>query len=164
MSDEGFALREFAPSDLPAIEALWVAAWSAVGLAIDFEARRPWLRDHLTSLARSGVAIVVGLDPGSGAVAGFVTIDPRAGHLDQLCVAPDARGGGVARALLNEAKRRAPGAIELDVNADNPRARQFYQREGFEIIARGSSALSGLPTLRLKWTSLGRDRKSGDNA
>jgi putative acetyltransferase len=148
---DGYLLRGFEPADLPAIEALWVAAWAATGFPIDFSARLPWLRAHLTQLAAEGVEIIVGLDA-EARPAGFVTIDPRTGHLDQLCVAPSAQGGGLARALLNEAKRRAPGRIQLDVNEDNFRACRFYEREGFEVAGVGRSEMSGLPVRRLIWS------------
>ena len=52
------------------------------------------------------MAIVVGLDE-AFRPAGFVTIDPATGSLDQLCVAPAERGSGLAAALVDEAKRRA---------------------------------------------------------
>ena len=113
-----------------------------------------WLDGHLRALCAEGVAIVVGLDAGAQA-AGFVTIDPRTGYLDQLCVAPAERGSGLALALLDEAKRRAPGYVELEVNEANARALRFYRREGFAAVARGLSALSGLPTLRMRWPASG---------
>ena len=90
--------------------------------------------------------------------AGFVTIDPKTGALDQLCVAPAERGSGLAAALLDEAKRRSPGVVELEVNEANARARRFYEREGFAIVGRGVSPLSGLPTLKMRWT---RERIAG---
>ncbi len=144
------ALRDYVEADLPALVDLWVAAWRETGFAIDFDARRTWLDGHLRALFAGGVAIVVGLDAGTRA-AGFVTVDPKTGYLDQLCVAPAERGSGLARALLDEAKRRAPGFVELDANEANARALRFYRREGFETVAHGSSALSGLPTIRLRW-------------
>ena len=131
---------------------LWVAAWTETGLAIDFDARRPWLENHLSALRANGAAIVVGLDA-SGRPAGFVAVDPRTGYLDQLCVAPAERGSGLAAALLGEAKRRSAGVVELDVNEPNPRACRFYEREGFAIVGQGVSAASGLPTLRMRWTA-----------
>ena len=143
-------LRDYAEGDLPALIDLWVAAWRETGFAIDFEARREWLADHLRTLSGCGAAIVVGLDA-EGAPAGFVTIDAKTGTLDQLCVAPSERGSGLARALLEEAKRRSPGAVELEVNEANARALRFYEREGFDPVSRGSSALSGLPTLKMRW-------------
>jgi putative acetyltransferase len=145
-------LREFDEADVAALIDLWVAAWSETGFAIDFGARRPWLENRLGELRAEGAAIVVGLD-GGGRPAGFVSIDPKCGYLDQLCVSPAERGSGLARALLDEAKRRSPGTIELDVNEANPRARRFYAREGFAVVGRGVSAVSGLPTVKMLWTA-----------
>ena len=129
---------------------MWAAAWRTTGVEIDFDARRGWLADHLSSLARQGVAILVGLMQ-SNAPAGFVTIDPRNGDLDQLCVAPRAHGRGLAKVLLEEAKRHAPGVVELTVNDANPRARRFYEREGFAVVGAGVSALSGLAVTYMRW-------------
>lgn len=137
--------------DGPALADLWVAAWRESGFAIDFEARRPWLLERLAEHRAAGGAIVVGLDA-DGRPAGFVAIDPASGYLDQLAVAPAEKGSGLAAALLAEARRLAPGGIELDVNEANARARAFYAREGFVIVDRGVSPRSGLPTLRLRWT------------
>jgi putative acetyltransferase len=148
------ALRGFDERDLPALADLWVAAWRDTGLAIDFEARRAWLIDRLDAHRAADGAVVVGLDA-AGRPAGFVTIDPASGYLDQLCVVPSEKGSGLATALLNEAKRRSPGAIELEVNEANERARLFYAREGFVVVAKGSSTQSGMPALRLRWTDRG---------
>jgi putative acetyltransferase len=144
------ALRAFAEADLPALVDLWVAAWSKTGLPIDFESRRAWLKDHLRALDAAGVMIVVGLDANE-MPAGFAAIDPRGGALDQLCVAPTERGSGLASSLLDEAKRRSPGVVELDVNEANARARRFYEREGFSVVGRGVNPRSGLPTLKMLW-------------
>jgi putative acetyltransferase len=143
-------LRDFAEADLAALVELWVAAWSEAGLGVDFHSRRTWLIGHLRALSAGGAEIVVGLDPGGGP-AGFAVIDAKSGYLDQFCVAPGERGSGLAAALLDEAKRRSPGAIELDVNEMNARARRFYEREGFSVIGRGFNPRSGLPTLRMRW-------------
>jgi putative acetyltransferase len=143
-------LRAFAEADLAALIDVWAAAWSATGLPIDFEARRAWIDDRLRALRAGGAEIAVGLDA-SDKPAGFVTIDPNSGYLDQLCVAPAERGSGLATALLNEAKRRSPGVVELDVNEANARAWRFYEREGFSIVGRGVSPHSGLPTFRMRW-------------
>ncbi|RBP17211.1 putative acetyltransferase [Roseiarcus fermentans] len=144
-------LRPIEDGDGPALADLWVAAWRDSGFAIDFEARRAWLVERLAAHRTAGGAIVVGLDA-RGRPAGFAAIDPATGYLDQLCVAPAEKGAGLAAALVAEAKRLAVGAVELDVNEANERARRFYAREGFVVVGRGSSAQSGLPTLRLRWT------------
>ncbi|HEX9168410.1 MAG TPA: GNAT family N-acetyltransferase [Roseiarcus sp.] len=143
-------LRDFAEADLPALIDLWAAAWTATGIPIDFDARRPWLDERLRALEAGGVEIVVALGVG-GKPVGFVTIDPRSGALDLLCVAPAERGSGLASALIDEAKRRSPGVVDLEVNEANPRARRFYQREGFTLIGRGMSPHSRLPTLNMRW-------------
>ena len=154
MSAPGRALRDFAEGDLPALIELWVAAWKATGVAIDFDARRGWIENCLAALHTGGAEIVVGLDA-QGKPAGFVTIDSRSGVLDQLCVAPDERGSGLAVALMAEAKRRSPQAIELKVNEVNPRAKRFYEREGFKDVGRGVSSLSGWPTITMRWQANG---------
>jgi len=145
-------LRAFVEADREALGDLWVAAWSETGFSIDFEARRAWLDRHLDALRADGVVVLVALDA-DGRPAGFVTIDPNSGYLDQLCVAPRELGSGLAQALLIEAKRRSPSVVELDVNEANGRALRFYEREGFRAITRGLSAQSGLPTLRMRWTA-----------
>jgi putative acetyltransferase len=143
-------LRDFASSDLPALIDLWTAAWTATGIPIDFDARRTWIRERLGELRADGVEVIVGLD-GNGKPAGFVTIDPRSGALDQLCVAPAEFGSGLAVALVGEAKRRSAGVVELEVNDANPRAKRFYEREGFWAVGQVLNPLSGLTTLKMRW-------------
>jgi putative acetyltransferase len=154
VSGSNRALRDFAEADLPALVDLWVEAWSETGLSVDFDARRAWLIGHLRDLRAGGAEIVVGLDAG-GRPAGFAAIDAKSGYLDQLCVRPSERGSGLASALIDEAKRRSPSAIELDVNEMNPRARRFYEREGFSTVGRGFNLQSGLPTLKMRWGATG---------
>ncbi len=57
-------------------------------------------------------------------------------HVGELYVVPDARGGGVADALLDRAvewgTERDCERVDLSVNAANDRARSLYDRRGFE--------------------------------
>ncbi len=57
--------------------------------------------------------------------------------LSYLCVAPAARGTGLAEALLRHHLRAAPAinAVELDVFAHNAGAARLYDRLGFRDIA-----------------------------
>jgi putative acetyltransferase len=142
-------MRAYRPQDFAAIADFWVEAWVATGIAEDFAARRPWLQAHLDRLMAGGATILVACDERDAPV-GFATID-AAGSLDQLCVAPAAQGRGVARALLEAAKARAPGRVELHVNAENPRARALYESAGFVVAGEAVSCLSGRPTLRMEW-------------
>jgi putative acetyltransferase len=147
-------LRDLVETDLSALIDLWAAAWTETDIPIDFGARRAWIGERLSALRAAGAEAVVGFEV-SGKPAGFVTIDARSGALDQLCVAPAERGLGLAAALMDEAKRRSPGLIDLEVNEANPRARRFYEREGFSVVGRGVSPHSGLPTLKMRWRAGG---------
>lgn len=57
-------------------------------------------------------------------------------RVGELYVAPEARGEGVADALLDRAadwgEEQECERIGLSVNAENDRARSFYERQGFE--------------------------------
>jgi putative acetyltransferase len=128
---------------------LWVASWQEAMAGIDFSARHQWFLDHLQTLDANGFVTVCALD-GSDSIVGFVSVDPATAYLDQLAVAPAAKGTGVASLLLAEARRISPQGIVLEVNADNRRALAFYKREGFERISEGSNPLSGLKTFRLR--------------
>ena len=149
MTRGGRRLRAVRPEDFDSIGAFWARAWAPVYPEIDFCARLPWLKRHLVALVARGVDVVVALDERDAPCA-LVTIDPKDGHLDQLCVAPSEKGHGLAGILLNEAKRRAPGEIILDVNDRNVRAMAFYAREGFVRIGAGISA-AGHPTTKMRW-------------
>jgi putative acetyltransferase len=145
-----FTLHDFVPAHLPELTDLWLASWKAAMPAIDFEERRGWFVDHLIELQRAGVQVVCAFDT-TGTMAGFVTIDRTSGHLDQLAVAPAHWGGAAAELLLGEAKRRAPGAIELEVNQDNSRAVRFYEKSGFARVAAGVNPRSNLKIWRYRW-------------
>ncbi len=116
---------------------------------IDFSDRLQWFLDHLRTLEATGFITVCAID-GSNSIIGFVSIDPATAYLDQLAVAPVAKGTGVARLLLDEARRISPQGIVLEVNADNQRALTFYKREGFVQFAEGVNPNSGLRTFRLR--------------
>jgi putative acetyltransferase len=141
-------LRARSDADLASLADVWVASWLEAMPEIDFLARRPWFLDRLLELEAAGAVTICAFD-GSNRLLGFVTLDPAAAYLDQLAVAPEAKGRGTAHLLLNEARRRSPGGLTLEVNQDNPRALRFYEREGFEKIAEGTNPRSGLKTWRL---------------
>jgi putative acetyltransferase len=87
----------------------------------------------------------------SGGLAGFILIDARAGLLDQICVGKNWKGKGVATVLMAEAKRLAPCALHLDVNAMNHRAIAFYRCQGFTKTGEGVNPRSGLPIFHYRW-------------
>jgi len=114
----------------------------------------PWTREQfMTDLERGGVSqchVAVTGDSeneidqdGSsqkGQVVGFVMawliVDEL--HITNLAVAPEARRGGIAAALLKQSIREATelGAVwcQLDVRASNEPARELYTRFGFKPL------------------------------
>ena len=86
-----------------------------------------------------------------GTVVAFVTVEPRTLYLDQLVVAPEHWGSGLAAVLLAEAKRLSPRGLDLDVNIDNARAIRFYEKLGFTITGAGANPISGKPVHRMSW-------------
>jgi putative acetyltransferase len=146
----GLRLRVRADADCASLAGLWAASWREAMPDIDFAARRPWFLDHLRELEADGAITICAFD-GLDRLLGFVTFDPAKAYLDQLAVAPEAKGTGAAKLLLNEARRLSPNGLVLDVNQDNARALAFYAREGFAKIADGVNPRSGLKTQRLRW-------------
>ncbi|PPQ36500.1 Acetyltransferase, GNAT family [Rhodoblastus acidophilus] len=144
------ALRPYRASDWPEVLALWIEAWTRARADIDFSARAPWLAELFAKSLAEGARIVVAED--ESGLAGFVLFDPARKWLEQIAVHPRAQGAGAARELIGHAKAACPAGLALSVNADNCRALAFYAREGFAKEAEGVNPLSGLPTLRLRWT------------
>ena len=66
-------------------------------------------------------------------------------------VAPEAWGSGLARALLDEAKRLSPAGIDLLVNKDNARAIRFYEKHGFAYAGDDKNPVSGIAVNRMSW-------------
>lgn len=142
-----FHLRLAQEQDYAGLTTLWVETWRETFPEIDFCARQAWLLKHFDTMAGGGGLILLAEDDAHH-LLGVATIDPQRNTLEQLAVAPEAKGKGIAKALLAEAKRSCAGPLQLDVNQDNGRALRFYEREGFVKIADGVNATSG----RKIWT------------
>jgi putative acetyltransferase len=155
-----FHLRPYRAGDEDATIGLWQATWQHAYPAIDFAARVPWWRERWRSELVPNAAIIVAEH--ENGLAGFVTID-RQGYLDQLVVAPDHWGSGLATMLVEEAKRLSPAAITLLVNDDNIRAIRFYERNGFVGAGTDVNPTSGRPVLKMKWNAKAeQDRLRGE--
>ncbi|WP_323191649.1 N-acetyltransferase [Halostella sp. PRR32] len=82
----------------------------------------------------------------TGEVIGFVVADfvPNhgrgLGHVKDLAVHPDRRGEGVGETLLTAALRTLAGqsaeTVKLEVRETNDRARELYEKFGFEPLRR----------------------------
>jgi GNAT superfamily N-acetyltransferase len=97
-----------------------------------------------------------------GGLVGFAWIgdsrDPDSGgegELFAIYVLPEAWGGGAGAALMREAvtalRERYPAAI-LWVLEDNPRARRFYEREGWRLDGgRKEDMFIGVPVVEVRY-------------
>jgi putative acetyltransferase len=144
-----FALRRYEVADEEAAIALWQRTWQAAYPQIDFAARLEWWRKRWRGELLPAAEVVVA--ESGGALAGFVTIDPKTLYLDQIVVAPEHWRSGVGALLLAEARRISPRGLDLDVNVDNVRAMGFYLKHGFAITGEGKNPISGKPVHRMSW-------------
>lgn len=77
-----------------------------------------------------------------GHIAGFSGL--LDGKIEMLFVAPEARGGGVGRRLVQHAIGQC-GATQVDVNEQNEQAVGFYQKMGFTVTGRSPLDGQGKP-------------------
>jgi putative acetyltransferase len=149
VSEPAFTLRPYAPADEDAAIELWRRTWQQAYPQIDFTARLDWWRqrwrDELVPTATITVAET------DGRMLGFVTVDPITFDLDQIVVAPETWGMGIATALMAEAKRISPTGLDLHVNKDNTRAISFYEKHGFVISGEAINWRSGAPVHKMSW-------------
>jgi putative acetyltransferase len=142
-------VRALRPEDLDEMLDVWVAAWQAAYREIDFVARREWARGHIAELERTGSCSLIATC--ANRIVGAMVVDPATGYLDQIVVATELQGRGIAAALLAQARRIAPAGLELHVNQDNARAIRFYEKHGFVTVGKDVNSRSGAPTFRMRW-------------
>jgi putative acetyltransferase len=142
-------LRRYEPGDETAAHELWRRSWQTAYPAIDFDARMGWWRKRWRDELLPQAAVVVA--EVCERLVGFVTVDQTTGYLDQIVVAPEAWGGGIADLLLLEAKRLSPEKLVLHVNIDNTRAVAFYRRHGFAVTSQDVNPRSGAAIYVMRW-------------
>ncbi len=145
-------LRPYTAADEDAAIELWRRTWQKHYPHINFTERLPWWRERWRKELVPVARVVVAEE--NGALIGFVTVDPANMYLDQLAVAPEHWGRGVALALLDEAKRLSPKGLDLLVNKDNARAIRFYEKHGFVYDGDDKNPVSGIAVNRMKWRAL----------
>jgi putative acetyltransferase len=142
-------LRPYTPADEDAAIELWRRTWAAHYPHLDFNVRVAWWRERWRQELIPVAHIVIA--EAGGAIAGFVTVDPKTMYLDQIVVAPEHWGSGIALALLDEAKRISPRGLDLLVNKDNARAIRFYEKHGFVYAGEDKNPVSGIAVNRMTW-------------
>jgi GNAT superfamily N-acetyltransferase len=150
-SPAGIRIRRFAPHEWPAYRALRLRSLAdaphAFGSSLSAEeawAHELWMA-RLTAAAVSGrdCPLVAESSGPDGAMLGLVWAkcdaeDASIVNLFQMWVAPEARGRGVAAALLDEAVAWAHSIqarlVQLGVVCSNEPAIQLYLRKGFRDV------------------------------
>lgn len=142
-------IRRARPADAAAIADVHVRTWQAAYEHV-FGAERLATLDTVQREQRWRRALETGDQAGfvaaqDGVVVGWATVGPSheeasSGELYGIYVAPEAWGAGAGPALLRAAVDElcAQGYVDavLWVLADNPRARRFYEREGWALDGR----------------------------
>ena len=131
------------PEDAAAVAEVHVRTWQAAYEHV-FGAERLASIDHTRrrtlaerSIASGGVVVA----EEDGRVVGFASVGPSTdvdgeGELFAIYVLPEAWGSGAGTALMDAAKELLLAAYTdatLYVLEDNPRARRFYEREGWAL-------------------------------
>jgi putative acetyltransferase len=150
MPEPAATLRPYRAADETATIELWRRTWQQAYPAIDFAARVAWWGERWRGELVPAAAIVVAEIGGD--LVGFVTVDAATGYLDQIVVAPETWGTGVAEMLLDAAKRLSPARLELHVNTDNARAVGFYRKHGFAVTGEDVNPRSGAPVYVMRWS------------
>jgi len=142
-------LRPYTPADEHAAIELWRRTWARHYPHIDFGARLDWWRERWRRELVPAARIV--LAEAGGGLAGFVTVDPQTMYLDQIVVAPEHWGSGVAAALIEAARNISPRGLDLLVNKDNARAIRFYAKQSFVDAGEDVNPVSGIAVNRMTW-------------
>ena len=123
-------------ADYPALIKLWEASVRATHQFLpeaEIMALKPLILEHYLDAVTLHCARTE-----EGNIAGFSGL--HEGKLEMLFVAPEARGGGVGRLLVEHAIDQG-GVTQVDVNEQNEQAVGFYLKMGFTVT--GRSALDG---------------------
>ena len=126
-----FAIGSATVHDLASVAAIERAAFSD-----------PWSLRSFREALDSGSVYFACARSDAGSVLGYVVawFVADQGEIANIAVAPDQRGQGVGRALLDaalgEAATRGIAAVFLEVRDSNQRARELYASRGFEEVGR----------------------------
>lgn len=127
-------VREATPADVPLVRGLQSLLPHPVSALFD-----DGLPPGLTLVAVPEGARVAPEAVGDGQPVGYVHAYTT-GYVAELAVAPAHRGRGHGRTLLStclaELRARGVERAELEVAADNDRARSLYETLGFEVVER----------------------------
>ena len=86
----------------------------------------------------------------SGKLVGFIAVEPP--WIRQFSVFPEHQRRGIGTALLAKARECSPAELRLFTFQRNGKARAFYEKHGFHIVALGVSPAPELePDVEYRW-------------
>ena len=133
-------VQERTPELVRQLTTVWEASVRATHAFLsDAEVER--IRGYVPQ-ALGGVEHLIVAEGADGAPAAFMGIEGE--RLEMLFLAPDARGAGLGRRLLEYGVAHY-GVRELTVNEQNPQAVGFYRHMGFETYKRTETDEQGGP-------------------
>ncbi len=141
-------IRRADPADTPTVADVYLAAFKSTydfPLAHTDDECRAWLADEVVPRMETWVAEI-----GGRVVAMMVLDEAGIGH---LYVDPPWHRQGIGSRLMELAKERRPGGLELYTFQVNVRARRFYERHGFVVamLGDGSGNEEGQPDVHYRW-------------
>ncbi len=121
------------------------AALPTVRLAHSDDEVRAYIRDQLIPTREAWVAL------DGEEVVGMLSLSP--GWIESLYVAPLRLSEGIGTRLLDVAKQRAAGSLDLWAFQINQRARRFYEHHGFVMVEMTDGARNEEhePDVRYRW-------------
>jgi len=145
---DDITIRRAVPADAPVVADVYLAAFKSTydfPLAHTDEECRGWLAEEVAPRMETWVAEI-----GGRVVAMMVLDDAGIGH---LYVDPPWHRRGIGSRLMELAKRRRPGGLELFTFQVNHRARRFYEWHGFVVamLGDGSGNEEGHPDVLYRW-------------
>ncbi|MDV2657681.1 GNAT family N-acetyltransferase [Pseudomonas aeruginosa] len=158
VNDMKVQIRPFESADLEKLSEIWFSASSRVHAFLGeqrLREQRVIVEDAYLPKSETWVAhhdhIPVGFIGLINTFIGGLFIDPAM------------QGNGVGRALITHALK-LKGELQLDVYADNRSAHSFYQRLGFEEVARQAEDDNGLPfeIVRMRFRAVGHSKNEPD--
>jgi GNAT superfamily N-acetyltransferase len=164
------SVRPASPADARAIAEVHVATWrGAYGHVFPAEVLDSLSvedREQMWHQVIGNEAMSVYVAESAG-VVGFVSVGPSRdakgeGELYAIYVHPGAWGSGAGKALMDSARewlaQRFSSAI-LWVIEDNPRARRFYEREGWIVDGWRTDVVRGIEVPEVRYRLSGLDRR-----
>lgn len=137
-------VRAFRPEDRDQAAEIWLAANTSAHAFLPAEV---W-QEHLPDLRNALVQATVFVCEREGRLCGFIGL--QGSYIAGLFVDPKLQGQGIGSLLLSECQKRFD-CLSLDVFAENPRAKRFYEQHGFSA---GEPKPSGFPPHlehRMEW-------------